>query len=160
MMHFWFWKHNKQETPVIISHDDYEKLPAKHKQHFEKATGNDVKPTYQHTKEQDGDDEGDFGLSLLAGMATDNAAVGYIAGGHLGGAMLGAMLADAGHQQADIDGGSGGGAGATGSFDSPAVDSSPCQVDNSSYDSSSISDSSSSSFDSGSSGGCDNSGGN
>lgn len=118
-MNFFFWKHNKKEQPVIIKEDCYNALPDTHKKAFARASG-----VTEHTHEVVKDDD-DFALSMGVGMATDNIALGYLAGRSLAGAMVGEMLAEGSRDQnVSFGGGSGEGAGATSSF---AQDSQPQQ---------------------------------
>jgi hypothetical protein len=147
----WFWKHNKSEQPVTISTKDLKKLPDHLQQHFSPATRklHGTEPTHRVESNDDS-----FGLSLAVGMATDNAGLGYIAGGSLSGALIGEALAESEHHEQaeqstpDFGGGSGGGGGATDSWDSSSQpDSGSGGSDYASSDSSSSYDSSSSSFD-------------
>jgi hypothetical protein len=151
----WFWKH--KDSKAIIHEDCYKKLPDEHKKKFLKAT---TAATSTHTVVED---NGNFALSMAVGMATDNIALGYVAGGSLSGAILGEMMHS--HEltisdspnPGDIGGfgggdGGGGGAGASWGSDSPSAsqDSSSSYESGPSSDSSSSFDSGSSSFDSGS----------
>lgn len=94
-------------------------------------------------------DESDFLTSMLIANATDNAALGYLAGGSITGAIVGESIAESNHHSSggSFDGGHGGDFGGGGSSSDWG----------SSSDSCSSSSDSSSSFDSG--GSCDSGGG-
>lgn len=104
---------------MIIRQACYDKLPATHQQHFEKAPAD-----ASHTHEVKDDDK-NFGLSLCIGMATGSAALDYIAGESLLGAEVGEMPHEETEpKKEEFGGGSGGGGGAEGDF-TPNVDAGP-----------------------------------
>lgn len=102
----------------------------------------------ESSRQMPSEDSGDFATSMAVGMMTDNALLGYAAGGDISGALLGQAMADS-HSHNDSSG-----------------NSSPSSSDSSDYDSSDSSDSSdygssddSSCFDSSSDSGSFDSGG-
>lgn len=127
----WFWnkKKDKKKNPVVISDSCFTRLPLTHRHCFSLVSQLHSHPTVVVTHEVvHHDDSGsNFGLSMLAAMETDNAGMGYLAGGDLGGAMLGEALADHHHESSSDFGGFGdgdtGGGGSGGDYSSTSSDS-------------------------------------
>lgn len=156
----WFWKHkDKDKKKVIIKQECYDKLPDVHKSKFVKGVSTNTIVTNNYHTHVVEDNDGDFMLSAAVGMATDNIALGYLAGGNLSGALVGEMISESSCHSNDFGGGDTGGGGAGDSYsqtdNSPSFDSTPSYDPTPSYDSSSSSDSSS--YDSGSSSSYDSS---
>lgn len=88
-MHLFFWKHGTGKQSVVIEKECHDKLPKRSKESFHPVSAPTATATHKVIVHGRSDENGtatdhtDFGLSMIAAMTSDNAAIGYLSGGDL-----------------------------------------------------------------------------